>query len=447
MRPPETSYVQNDGVSIAYQVLGEGPIDLVLIMGSWWHLDFQWTDPGTAAFLRRLASFSRLILFDKRGTGLSDRVPEDALPPLEDRMDDLRAVLDAVGSTRCALLGESEGGPMAILFAGTYPDRTSHLVLYGTYARMLADDDYPAGVPREVIEAFTEAMVTSWGRAGSGLVSVFSPSMPPDAPEAEWIAAMDRHAVSPGAMRTFMRMMMENDVRSALPAVSAPTLVLHREGDRACPVAGGRYVAEHIAGARFVELPGDDHPFSLGDTEALLGEIEEFLTGTRPLAEPERVLATILFTDIVGSTERASTLGDRRWRELLDRHDEIVRREIARHRGREVKHTGDGFLAAFDGPARAVRCGLAIRDATAPFGIELRAGVHTGECEVRGDDLGGIAVHIGARVGDAADAGEVLVSGTVRDLTAGSGITYQDREERELKGLPGRWRLSAVLSG
>jgi pimeloyl-ACP methyl ester carboxylesterase len=316
VRAPETRYVDNGGVSIAYQVLGDGPIDLAVVMGSWWHLDFQWTDPATERWLRRLAGFTRLILFDKRGTGLSDRVPDHALPTLEERMDDLRAVLDAVGSDRCAVFGESEGGPMAVLFAATYPERTSHLVLYGSYPRLLADDDYPAGFPREAVEAFVDAAVATWGRADAGVLRLFAPDLPADAAEAEWIAAMNRQAVSPGAMRTLMRMMMEIDVRPALPTVSAPTLVLHRVGDQVCPVAGGRYLAERIPGARYVELAGNYHPFALGDSEAILGEIEEFLTGVRPAVEPERVLATVLFTDIVGSTEHAARIGDRAWREL-----------------------------------------------------------------------------------------------------------------------------------
>ena len=444
MRGPETRYVDNDGVSIAYQVVGEGPIDLAVVMGSWWHLEFQWTDPATERFLRRLASFSRLILFDKRGTGLSDRVPDHALPTLEERMDDLRAVLDVVGSERCAVFGESEGGPMAVLFAATYPARTSHLVLYGSYPRLLAADDFPEGHPPELVDAFTEAAVSTWGQPDPDMVRLFSPTTAPDSSEAEWMAAMNRHAVSPGAMRTLMRMMSEIDVRNALPAVSAPTLVLHRRGDRVCPVAAGRHLAEHIPGARYVELPGDDHSFSQGDSDVLLSEIEEHLTGVRPVAEPDRVLATVLFTDIVGSTEQAARLGDRAWRQLLDRHDAIVRAELVRHRGREVKHTGDGFLAAFDGPARAARCATAIKEAAARLGIGVRAGLHAGECEIRGDDLGGIAVHIGARVGSLAGPGEVLASSTVRDLTAGSGITFDDRGEHELKGVPGPWRLFAV---
>ena len=446
MRAPRTRYVDNDGVSIAYQVVGDGPLDLVVIMGSWWHLEFQWTDPSTDRFLRRLAGFARVILYDKRGTGLSDRVHEADLPSLEERMDDLRAVLDAVGSERCALFGDSEGGPMAILYAATYPERTSHLLLYGSYARMAAAPDYPAGTPQAILDTFIEGAAATWGEPDPAMLRLFAPSLPPDAPEVEWLAAMSRHAVSPRGMRTLMRMMMETDVRGALAAVSTPTLVLHRGGDRVCPAAGGRYLAEHIPGARYVELPGDDHAFALGDTEPLLAEIEEFLTGVRPEAEPDRVLATILFTDIVGSTERAARLGDRAWRDLLDRHDAAVRAELVRHRGREVKQTGDGFLAAFDGPARAARCAAAIREAAHRIGIQIRAGVHTGECEVRGDDLGGIAVHIAARVGSLAGAGEVLVSSTVRDLTAGSGIDFDDRGEHELRGVPGLWRLFAVTA-
>jgi class 3 adenylate cyclase len=439
-----THYVDNDGVSIAYQVVGDGPIDLALVIGSWWHLEFQWTDPGMERFLERLASFSRLILFDKRGTGLSDRVSDDALPDLELRMDDLRAVLDAVGSERCALVGESEGGPLAVLFAATYPARVSHLVLYGSYARLLSAPDYPAGVDPSVIDAFIEATVSQWGTAGPMVMELFAPSLGEDAAFAEWLGAMNRHSVSPGAMRTLMQMMAAIDVRSVLPAVAVPTLVVHREGDRVCTVENGRYLASAIPDARYVELPGDDHTFSVGDSDSILGEVEEFITGSRSIVEEERLLLTVVFTDIVDSTSQAARLGDSAWRGLLDRHDAMVRRELERHRGREVKHTGDGFLLVFDGPARAVRCAAAIRDGARAIGIAVRAGVHTGECEIRGDDVGGIAVHIAARVSALADADEVLVSSTVRDLTAGSALTFEDRGEHDLRGVPGPWRIHAL---
>jgi class 3 adenylate cyclase len=441
---PSTRYADNDGVSIAYQVLGDGPIDLAVVMGSWWHLEFQWTDPATERFLRRLASFSRLILFDKRGTGMSDRVAADARPDLDQRMDDLRCVLDAVGSSRCALFGDSEGGPMCALFAATNPHRVSHLVLYGSFARFLRAPDHPQGVDPSLFEAFVEATVNEWGTAGPMVMELFAPSLRDDERAAAWMGAMNRHAVSPGAMRTLMGMMAEIDVRGILPSVSVPTLVLHRDGDRVCGVENARYLARVIPGARYVELVGDDHSFFAGDSEPILGEVEEFVTGGRSLPEIERVLVTVVFTDIVASTERAGSLGDAAWRELLDRHDAMVRRELVRHRGREVKHTGDGFLLAFDGPGRAVKCAAAVREGAKAIGLEIRAGVHTGECELRDDDLGGIAVHIAARVVGLAAADEILVSSTVRDLTAGAGLDFDDRGEHELKGLSGRWRIFAL---
>ncbi len=444
MPAPSTQYVDNDGVSIAYQVVGDGPIDIALVIGSWWHVEFQWSAPANERFLRRLASFGRVILFDKRGTGLSDRVPAGQLPTLEQRMDDLRAVLDAVGSERCALLGDSEGGPMSLLFAATYPHRTSRLVLFGSYARLLSAPDYPDGLDPELFDGFIETAVAGWGTAGPMVMDLFAPSLRDDPAAIEWFGAMNRYAVSPGAMRTLMHMMGEIDVRGVLSAVTVPTLVVHRTGDRVCSIGNGRYLADHIPGAQLVELPGDDHAFFAGDVDAVVSTIGEFVTGAPVSAEIERILTTVVFTDIVGSTEHAARLGDLEWRGMLDRHDAAVRQEVLRHRGREVKHTGDGFLLAFDGPARAVKCATAIAAAARRIGIEVRAGVHTGECEVRGDDLGGIAVHIGARIGALASAGEILTTGTVRDLTAGSGLVFEHRGDPELRGIPGRWPLYAV---
>jgi class 3 adenylate cyclase len=436
--PPETRYAKSGDVNIAYQVVGDGPLDLVLVPGFVSHLDLDWEEPRYAHFLRRLASFSRLIRFDKRGTGLSDR--PGGLPDLETRMDDVRAVLDTVGSERAALLGYSEGGPMCILFAATYPARTSALVLYGTYAkRRDPDDDYPWAATWEERQAYADQVEREWGtEADLG-------TMAPNADDAmvRWWRARARASASPGAAKALILMNSQIDVRGVLSSLRVPTLVLHRRGDHDSRLDEGRYIAEHIPGARFVELEGEDHVPSI-DSDQILDEAEEFLTGARRGPEPDRVLATILFTDIVGSTERASELGDRRWRELLEQHQAVVRRELERFRGREIDTAGDGFLATFDGPARAIRCARAIGNGVLGLGIEVRAGLHTGECEVLGDKVAGVAVHTGARVAGAAGPGEVLVSNTVRDLVAGSGIQFEDRGEHELKGV-GSWRLYSVV--
>ena len=429
-------------VNIAYQVVGEGPLDLVFVSGWVSNLDLMWEDPSYARFLRRLASFSRLILFDKRGTGLSDRVPETDLPTLEARMDDVRAVLDAAGAERAALLGHSEGGPMCLLFAATYPERTNALVLIGTYARRLIGEGYPFGATPEAYDAFLAEIADGWG--GPVGLEVRAPSLADDERFRTWWSDYLRMSASPGAALALTRMNGQIDVRPALRTIEVPTLVVHRSGDRALPVEGARYIAERIRDVRLVELPGDDHLPFVGDQDAILDEIEEFLTGARRGAESDRVLATVLFTDIVGSTERAVELGDRDWRDLLDSHHLLVRRELERWRGTELATAGDGFLATFDGPARAIRCACGVRDAVRGLGLEIRAGLHTGECEVRGDTIAGIAVHIGARVAALAAAGEVLVSSTVRDLVAGSGIEFDERGEHDLKGVPGRWQLYSV---
>jgi class 3 adenylate cyclase len=401
----------------------------------------MWQDPSLAHFLERLTSFSRLILIDKRGTGLSDPVSLDRLPTLEQRVDDVRAVMDAVGSDRAALLGISEGGPMNILFAATYPERTAALVLYGSFARLMRDEDYPFGLPPDAIERTWPSIAEDWGRAAA--LELLAPSRAQDDQLRAWWARYQRLSASPGAAVGLLRMAAGIDVRPILPVIRVPTLVLHRRERFVLP-ANGRYLAEHIPGARFVELPGDDHLYFVGENDALADEIEEFLTGARPLPEPDRVLATVLFTDIVASTERAAALGDRRWRQLLASHNALVRRELVRFRGREVKTVGDGFLATFDGPARAIRCACAIRDGVRALGLEIRAGLHTGECELMGDDVGGIAVHISARVVGSAAAGEVLVSSTVKDLVAGSGLRFVARGTHHLHGVPGEWRLFAV---
>ncbi len=438
---PETRYARTaDGFHIAYQVLGDGPLDLVAVLGYVSHVELAWEDPSMAACLRGLASFSRLIVFDRRGLGLSD--PIQGAPTLEDRMQDLRAVMDAAGSERAALFGLSEGGPMAMLFAATYPDRVSALVLYGTFARMMEAADYPWGFPPDVLDRYVEAKVDSWG--GDNTVDYFAPSVAGDLEFRRRWAAFERRATSPAAYRSLMNVNADTDVRDVLPSIRVPTLILHRSGDIPIRVGHGRYLSEHIAGARYVELPGDDHFFWVGDTTAIFDEVEEFLTGHRSTHVPDRVLSTIVFTDIVDSTRTAADLGDRRWRGLLDDHDAMVHVQLDRFRGRQIKSTGDGVFATFDGPARAIHCAGAIRDGARRLGLEIRAGLHTGECEIRGDDLGGIAVHVGARVAGLAGPGEVLVSRTVVDLVAGSGIEFTDRGECELKGVPGMWQLFAV---
>jgi len=437
---PQTRYAKSGGVSIAYQVIGDGPIDLVLVPGWVSNIDVFWEEPRMARLLTRLASFSRLILFDKRGTGLSDRVSD--MPSLEVRMDDVRAVMDAVCSQRAALFGYSEGGAMCILFAATYPDRASALIMGGSFARRTSTLGYPWGPTAEQQLAFIDQMERDWG--GSVGIEARSPSLAQDERYRQWWARWLRSSASPAAAATLMRMNMEIDVRHVLPAVRIPTLILHSTNDRLLDVGASRYMAARIPGAKLVELHGIDHiPWGC-DSDLIVDEIEEFLTGARPGAEPDRVLATVLFTDIVGATERASRVGDRNWHDLLDSHHILVRRELDQFRGREIDTAGDGFLATFDGPARAVRCACAISKSVRALGLEIRAGLHTGECELMGDKLGGIAVHTGARVAAAARAGEVLVSSTVKDLVAGSGLAFLDRGVQGLKGIPGEWRLFAV---
>ena len=440
---PPTSYARSGDVSIAYQVLGDGPIDLVLVLGFATHLELQWELAPFRHFCERLASFSRLIVFDKRGTGLSDPVAE--APTLEERIDDVRAVMDAAGSERAALLGVSEGGPMSALFAATHPDRAAALVLHGAMARTTEAPDYPWASPAEALrEATAEFIAPYWGRDPEGILTLFGPSIAEDPHAQEAIARLERHAASPAMVRQIFEMFLDIDVREVLPTIRVPTLVLHRRHDRVVNWRAGRYLASQIPGARYVELEGDDHIPWVGAADDVLGEIEEFLTGARTAPEPDRVLATVMFTDIVGSTERAAELGDARWRALLGGHHEAVRRELDRFRGRQIKTLGDGCLATFDGPGRAIRCAAAIADAARADGLEVRVGLHAGEVELVGDDVGGIAVHIAARVGALAGAGEVLVSGTVKDLVAGSGIAFEDRGTRELKGVPDEWRLFAA---
>jgi class 3 adenylate cyclase len=438
---PETRYTQSGEIYIAYQVVGDGPLDLMLVPGFVSHLEYRWEDPGLARMLGRLASFSRLITFDKRGTGLSDRTA--GLDTLEQRMDDVRAVMDAVSSERAALFGYSEGGPMSALFAATYPERTVALVLYGTYARRAWAPDYPWGRTPEEWQRLVETIRTEWG--GPMGITTWGPSVAADERFRRWWATYLRLAASPGAAIAIQQMNMEIDVRHVLPVIRVPTLIVHRTGDRMARAGQARYMAEQIPGAKYVELPGDDHIPWVGDADAIVDEVEEFLTGARPGAEPDRVLATVLFTDVVGSTERAAELGDRRWRDLLDSHHAVVRKELSRFRGREVSTAGDGFLATFDGPARAIRCAGAITEAVKPLGLEVRAGLHTGEIELMGDDVAGLAVHIAARVAASAGPGETLASSTVKDLVAGSGIRFVDRGPHTLKGIPDEWRLFTVV--
>jgi pimeloyl-ACP methyl ester carboxylesterase len=437
---PETRYAKSGDVNIAYQVVGEGPLDLVYVPGWVSNIEAMWEEPSHARLLGRLAAFSRLILFDKRGTGLSDPVPLDRLPTLEERMDDVRAVMDAAGSDRAAIFGSSEGGLMSVLFAATSPERIEALITLAIYATRLWSTEYPWAPKPEERAAEIEEIERTWG--GEMDISSLAPSA--DEAFKRRAVAYLRRSASPGAAVALLRMNSLIDVREVLPTISVPTLVLQRVEDRDVNVEEGRWIARQIPGAKYVELPGDEHLIWAGDVDAVVDEVEEFLTGRRPVHEPDRILATVLFTDIVGSTERAASLGDRRWRELVGEHDSLVRRQLERFQGREVDTAGDGFLATFDGPARAIRCADSVRTAVRGLGLEIRAGLHTGECEIAGDSVRGIAVHTGARVAALAGGGEVLVSSTVKDLVAGSGIEFDDRGTRELKGVPGEWRLYAV---
>lgn len=439
---PETRYARSGDVHIAYQVTGEGRLDLVFVPGFVSHVEASWQSPGRAKFFRRLASFSRLILFDKRGTGLSDRTSQ--IFTLEQRMDDVRAVMDAAGCERAALFGISEGGPMSILFAASYPERTTALVMYGAYAKRAWTAECPFGWRDEEWAAFFSSVESHWGTPRGLDLDIWAPSIARDEHARAEMAAYLRAAGSPGAVRAVMQMNREIDVRDILPAVRVPTLIVHRTGDRNIRIEHARYMAERIPRAKLVELPGDDHVPWIGDSDLILDEVEEFLTGIRRGPEPDRVLATVLFTDIAGATQKAVELGDRGWRQLLEEHHALVRRELGRFRGREIDTTGDGFLATFDGPGRAIRCAGAIVDAVKPLGLAVRAGLHTGECEIIGEKLSGIAVHIGARIVALALPGEVLVSSTVKDLVAGSGLRFKERGTHILRGVPGEWQLFVV---
>jgi pimeloyl-ACP methyl ester carboxylesterase len=441
---PETRYARSGKVSIAYQVLGDGPPDLVFVPGLISNVEYAWQQPAVAAWLRSLGSFSRLIWFDKRGTGVSDAVTD--VPTLETRMDDVRAVMDEVGAQQAVLMGVSEGGPMSILFAATYPERASALILWGSDVKGVRTDDYPwAPSFEEAIRAVEEA-AERWGTPDycDDVLQIAAPSVAGDEDFRRWWASYMRLGASPASAAALRRMNMEIDVRRVLPAIRVPTLILHRTNDRFVDVQNSRYIAERIPGARSVELPGADHFAWLGDADRVLAEIKTFLAELREGVELDRRLATVLFTDIVGSTQKAAELGDRRWRDLVSAHHARVRSELARFRGEELDTAGDGFFASFDGPARAIRCACAITEGVRELGIEVRAGLHTGECEIVDGKVGGIAVHIGARVAAEAEPGEVLVSSTVKDLVAGSGIAFRERGVAELKGVPGEWKLFAV---
>jgi class 3 adenylate cyclase len=432
-------YARNRDVSLAYEVFGKGDRDILVTFG--WIGSFQsaFDHPAHARWIERLATFGRVIMWDKRGTGLSERLPADRVPTLEERMDDMRVVMDAAGSERAAAIGISEGASLSAVFAATHPDRAERLILVGGFARILRDGDYEWGVTAEEADAFNRRTGDTWGD-NAGLLKLWAPSVADDPVAQDYWNRMLVFGGTPATAIAWLEMTQETDIRATLPAIGVPTLVIHRAEDRIVPVGHARYLAEHIPDARYAELPRGDHLWWVQGDD-ILDEIETFLTGTTTAYEPDRVLSTVLFTDIVDSTTKAAELGDRRWRDLVDAHNRAVRRLLERYRGREVKTLGDGFLATFDGPGRAIRCASDLREAVRSMGLEVRSGLHTGEVELNGNDISGIAVNIGARVGAQADADEVLVSQTVKDLVAGSGLSFEDRGEHDLKGVPGPWRL------
>jgi class 3 adenylate cyclase len=440
----ETRYARSGDAHIAYHVLGDGPLDLLYLSSGTISIDSIDEEPGFARFHRDLASFSRLIRMDLRGVGLSDPIDPSVPPSLEQWVGDALAVLDAAGSERAALCGADEGALVAMLTAATHPGRTAALILLNAYPRLLRDVDYPHGVPDELLERFTQTVLADRHEEGSFAdLEIFVPRVASDPRFRQWWQRAGNRGASPATAMALALTRFQSDLRPVLPTIQVPTLVIHRQENRASLVEHGRYLAEHIAGARYVELPGDEHLPYVGDSETIVAEIEEFLTGMRRV-EADRILATILFCDIVHSTDLVSELGDRRWRGVLDSYYAMIRRQLDRFSGREIKTIGDGLLATFDGPARAIRCAQAIRDGARQLGLEVRVGLHTGEVEIMGDDIGGLAVHIGERVCASAESGEVLASRTVVDLVAGSGINFEDRGEHELKGVPGRWQLHAV---
>jgi class 3 adenylate cyclase len=437
-------YARNGDVSLAYDVYGDGDRDILVTFG--WIGSFQsaWEVPAHARWMERLGGLGRVIVWDKRGTGLSERLPPDRLPTLEERMDDMSVVMDAAGSERAVLFGISEGASLSAVFAASHPERTDGLVLLGGFARTLYDDDYDWAPTLEASEAFNEQVGATWGD-NAWMLKLWAPSVADDPLAQEQWNRMLVVGGTPTTAIAWLRMVQETDIRHVLPAIRVPTLVLHRVGDRIITVEHGRYLAEHIPGARLVELPRADHLW-WNEGDDIIDAIETFLGGETAAPDSERALATVMFTDIVDSTTRAAQLGDRRWGDLVEEHDRLIRSRLDRYRGREVKTLGDGFLATFDGPGRAIRCAVDVRDAVRSLGLELRAGLHTGECEVSGEDIRGIAVNIGARVGARAEPGEVLVSQTVKDLVAGSGLDFDERGEHELKGVPGSWRLYSVAA-
>jgi pimeloyl-ACP methyl ester carboxylesterase len=438
---PETHYARAGEDHIAYQTVGDGPRDLIFMSAWFSHVDGRWDEPRFAAMLRRVATMGRLIVFDKRGSGASDPLatPE---PTWEDWADDIRAVMDAAGSERAAVIGVGDSGPLAILFAATQPHRVTSLILINTGARLVQGPDYPWGLRPDEVEAFLRRTRETWGTGG--IVDVFSPSGAADERYRQWWARYQRMGASPGRSTAMARLVFEVDVRNVLSTIHVPTLVIHRKDFRFFPVDLGRYLGEHIAGAKYVEVPGADGFVYLGDTDSILSEIEEFVTGTRPAPQSDRVLATVLLTDMVGSTDLAARLGDQRWRAVLDTHDDIVRTQLEQFRGRLHRATGDGMLASFDGPARGVRCAQALRDLLHEAGIDIRSGLHAGEIELRGSEIGGIAVHIAARISAEAGAGEIFCSSTVKDLVTGSDLAFIDRGRRQLKGVPQDWQIYAV---
>jgi pimeloyl-ACP methyl ester carboxylesterase len=432
----DVRYARSGDLRIAYAIFGDGPVDFVFVPGWVSHLENWWEANASAQFFRRIASFSRLIMFDKRGTGLSD--PFTGVPTLEERSDDVRAVMEAAGSRSAFVCGLSEGAPMSVMFSGAYPDRVLGLILLGANVCTLQSPDWPWGWTTDEYQELLDEVVENWGQGT--MMNLFMPSFVGDERVKRLWARYQRMGASPGTARALLEANAQIDVRSILPQVRVPTLIIHRT-DEMVPVSGARYMAEHIPNARLLEQPGDDHLPWLGDRDGVLDAIEEFVTGSRHHVDADRILATVLFTDLVASTQHAVATGDRRWRETLDTLDEIGIRETDRFRGRRVKTTGDGMLSVFDGPARAVHCAEAVRESVSELGVQIRAGVHVGECELRGDDVGGLAVHIGARVAALAGAGEILVSRTVCDLVAGSGLRFADRGEHELRGVPDRWAL------
>jgi pimeloyl-ACP methyl ester carboxylesterase len=439
--PPRTLYTKSGNISIAYQVTGEGPIDLVFAPGWVSNVEYAWENPDYSRLITRLSSFCRFIRFDKRGTGMSDR---DVKPStLEQRVDDIRAVMDAVGSERAALLGMSEGGNMSVMFAATHPERTAALVLFGCFARASWAPDYPWGGTQQQRDAYNDLLEKTWG--GPVQLDEAAPSVANDEAARSWFGAYLRHSASPSAVRALSDLNFQLDMRAILPSVLVPTLVLHRRGDRWYSVAEAEYLAKHIPGAKLVILPGDDHIIWWGDQERLIGEIQEFLTGTRQAPPAERVLLTVVVTDIVGSTQTAAQLGDQKWKDVLQLHDTAVRRELTSFGGQEINTTGDGFVMAFTGPTRAIQCTLAIKQGLDRLGLRIRAGLHTGECERRGDDLRGLAVHVASRVSSIAASNDILVSNTVKDLVVGSGIKFAEMGKHSLRGVPGEWSLYAVL--